>query len=225
MRILVVEDSEALRMAMQKGLERSGFVVDVVADGQQGWIHASRSDYDVVVLDLLLPKLDGLTLLRRLRAAGSAVHVLVLTAKSTVRERIEGLAAGADDYLGKPFDFDELVARIQALGRRRYAAKDPVLHIGALALDTVRREARYGGLLLPLTPREYGLLRLLVLRAGTVVTRETIEDHLYNELTLPSSNAVESAMSTLRTKLRAAGAGDLIVTRRGQGYLLGADGP
>lgn len=220
MRILVVEDSEALRLGLHQGLTSSGFVVDVVADGHQGWIHASKNDYDVVILDLMLPKLDGLSLLRRLREAGSVVHVLVLTAKNAVRERIEGLAAGADDYLGKPFDFDELVARIQALGRRRYGSKNPMLRIGALTLDTTRHEAWYGDSMLPLTPREYGLLRLLVLREGTVVSRETIEDHLYNELTLPSSNTVESAMSTLRTKLRAAGAPDLISTRRGQGYLL-----
>jgi len=220
MRILLVEDSEALRMALTQGLTNSGFVLDAVADGQQGWIYASSNDYDVMILDLMLPKLDGLSLLQRLRAAGNTTHVLVLTAKSAVRERIEGLAAGADDYLGKPFDFGELVARIRALGRRRYATKDPVLRIGGLALDTIRQEARYGETLLPLTPREYGLLALLVLRAGTVVSRETLEDHLYNELTLPSSNAVESAMSALRTKLRAAGAPDLITTRRGQGYLL-----
>ncbi|HEX6813025.1 MAG TPA: response regulator transcription factor [Planctomycetota bacterium] len=224
MRILLVEDSEALRLGLTQGLASSGFVIDVAADGQEGWSYASRNDYDVMILDLMLPKLDGLSLLRRLRAAGNTMHVLVLTAKNAVRERIEGLAAGADDYLGKPFDFGELVARLHALGRRRYAAKDPVLRIGSLALDTVRHEARYNDVLLPLTPREYGLLRLLALRAGTVVSRETIEDHLYNELTLPSSNTVESAMSALRTKLRAAGAQDMITTRRGHGYLLEAGG-
>ncbi|HZN40146.1 MAG TPA: response regulator transcription factor [Planctomycetota bacterium] len=225
MRVLLVDDSETLRMALVKGLGASGFVLDAVADGQQGWVYATRNDYDVMILDLMLPKLDGLSLLRRLREHGSTMHVLVLTARSSVHERIEGLAAGADDYLTKPFDFGELVARLQALGRRRYARKDPVLHLGRLALDTVRHEVRFDEKLLALTPREYALLRVMVLRAGTVVSRETLEDHLYNELTLPSSNAVESAMSALRTKLRAAGAPDLIATRRGQGYLIESETP
>lgn len=224
MRILLVEDSEALRLALTKGLTAAGFVVDAVADGQQGWIYASRNDYDVMVLDLMLPLLDGLSLLRRLREAGISVHVLILTAKGSVRERIEGLATGADDYLAKPFDFDELVARLQALGRRRYARKETVLRVGNLSLDTIRQEVRVDDTLLALSPREYGLLRLLMLRSGAVVTRETIEDHLYNELTLPSSNAVESAMSTLRAKLRAAGTPDLISTRRGHGYVLEVPG-
>lgn len=220
MRILLVEDSEALRLALTKGLTASGFVVDAVADGHQGWVYASRNDYDVMVLDLMLPMLDGLSLLRRLREAGISVHVLVLTAKGAVRERIEGLATGADDYLAKPFDFGELVARLQALGRRRYARKETVIRVGKLALDTIRQVVHFDGTLLPLSPREFGLLRLLILRVGAVVSREAIEDHLYNELTLPSSNAVESAMSTLRTKLRAVGAPDLIATRRGHGYVL-----
>lgn len=220
MRVLLVEDSEALRLALTKGLTSSGFVVDAIADGQQGWIYASRNEYDVIVLDLMLPKVDGLTLLRRLREAGTDTHVLVLTARSSVEQRIEGLGAGADDYLTKPFDFGELVARIQALGRRRYAHKDPLLRIGRLTLDTLRREARIDEAPLTLTPREYGLLRLLAMRKGAVMSRIEIENHLYNELTLPSSNAVESAMSTLRAKLRAAGAPDLITTRRGHGYVL-----
>jgi len=220
MRILLVEDSEVLRLALTKGLDASGFVVDAVADGQQGWIYASRNDYDVVVLDLMLPILDGLSVLRRLREAGSSVHVLVLTAKGSVRERIEGLAAGADDYLTKPFDFGELVARLQALGRRRYARKETVLRVGRLTLDTIRQEVRLDDTLLPLSRREYGLLRLLMLKSGIVVSREAIEDQLYNELTLPSSNAVESAMSLLRSKLRAAGLPDAITTRRGHGYVL-----
>jgi DNA-binding response OmpR family regulator len=220
MRILLVEDSEVLRLALTKGLSASGFVVDAVADGQQGWIYASRNDYDVVVLDLMLPKLDGLSVLRRLREDGCSVHVLVLTAKGAVRERIEGLAAGADDYLAKPFDFGELVARLQALGRRRYARKETVLRVGKLALDTIRQEVRFEETPLPLSRREFGLLRLLMLKSGAVLSREAIEDHLYNELTLPSSNAVESAMSTLRSKLRAAGMPDPITTRRGQGYVL-----
>ena len=153
MRILLVEDSEVLRMALVQGLFDSGFVLDAVADGQQGWIYASRNDYDVIVLDLMLPKVDGLTLLTRLRAAGCNTHVIVLTARSSVRERIEGLAAGADDYLTKPFDFGELVSRIRALARRRYATKDPVLRIGELALATNRREARHGDHAQALTPR------------------------------------------------------------------------
>ena len=219
MRVLVIEDSERLQLALRTGFEKSGFVVDVVGDGKLGWTYASRNDYDVVVLDLMLPVVDGLTLLRRLRAEGHGVHVLVLTAKGTLEQRVEGLRAGADDYLAKPFEFAELVARVEALGRRRYAAKSPVLTFGPLEIDTARRVARVSKREVDMNPREFALLHFLALRKDQVVARQVIEDHLYNEITLPNSNAVDSAVCTLRRKLRDAGCPSLIRTRRGSGYM------
>ena len=143
MKVLVIEDSERLQRSLKHGLSRSGFAVDVVGDGEDGLAYARHGKYDVIILDLLLPKLDGLTVLRRLRAEGSNVHVLILSAKDRVPERIEGLQLGADDYLTKPFEFDELVARLRALVRRKYGAKSPLHEIGPLQVDTGRRAVTY----------------------------------------------------------------------------------
>ncbi|MCA8978159.1 MAG: response regulator transcription factor [Planctomycetes bacterium] len=219
MRVLVIEDSKILRESLQRGLSCSGFVVDVVGDGRQGWIYASRNDYDVVVLDLMLPSMDGMEILTKLRAEGHDCHVLVLTARDALEQRVAGLKAGADDYLTKPFEFDELVARIEALGRRRYARKSPVLVEGDLEVDQGSRQIRYRGAVIEVARREFNLLRFLLLRRGEIVTRIEIEDHLYNEHTLPDSNSVDSAICSLRRKLRHAGCPDVIATRRGVGYV------
>ena len=222
MRVLVVEDSERLQLALRTGLQKSGFTVDVVGSGRDGWAHARRNDYDVVVLDLMLPELDGLTVLRRLRAEGHQTHVLVLTAKGTVAERVAGLRAGADDYLVKPFQFEELVARIEALGRRRVAPRKPVLDVGELRIDPSRQRVTVGDRTVDLTRREFALLHYLALRQEQVVTRTEIEDHLYHGHNPPSSNAVDSAVCVVRRKLRAAGCEHAIETRRGSGYVLSA---
>ncbi len=219
MRVLVIEDSEILRQSLQRGLRKSGFVVDVVADGEQGWIHASCNDYEVVVLDLGLPKLDGLDLLRRLRAEGHDCHVLVLTARDALGDRLTGLRAGADDYLVKPFAFDELVARIEALSRRRSSNRSPVLAFGDLTLHVASRELRWKDTVIPTTRREFNLIRYLCLRKNEVVTRFEIEDHLYDEHSLPESNSVSSAIYSLRRKLQEAGCPPMIETRRGVGYV------
>ncbi len=222
MRLLVVEDSAILRFSITTALERTGHVVDAVGDGRQGWIYASRNDYDAVVLDRLLPEIDGVEVLKRLRAEGHAVHVLLLTVRGTVPDRVEGLRAGADDYLTKPFDMAELIARVEALGRRRYSTKSPLLQVGPLSFDTAAREVRHGLELVDLTRREYDLLHYLAMRRGEVVSRMEIEDHMYNEHSLPNSNTVEALVCNVRKKLRALDCMEAIETRRGNGYVLGA---
>ena len=220
MRVLVIEDSRRLRQAISTGLRRSGFAVDVAADGEEGLWLAQSNSYDVLILDLMLPKMSGLDLLRQLRSEGNAVHVLILTARDEVRDRVEGLDAGADDYLVKPFAFEELIARVQALVRRGYAAKNPLVEIDAVAIDTAGRRVLCSGAALALTPREYALLELLALMRGQVVSRTRIENHIYDERVDPMSNVVDSTICSLRRKLQDAGAPALIETRRGEGYLI-----
>jgi DNA-binding response OmpR family regulator len=222
MRVLVVEDSEKLRRAIQFALRKAGYVVDASGDGEEGLWFAQSNDYDAVVLDLMLPRLDGLTLLKRLRQAGRDLPVLVLTVKSDVADRVAGLRAGADDYLAKPFAVEELLARVEALVRRRYGGKRERLRIGGLELDTTARTASHHGRSIELTPREYRLLELLVRRSGEVVSRTVIEAHIYSDETEVFSNSVESAISVLRRKIEAAGLPPLITTRRGMGYVLQA---
>ncbi len=222
MRLLVIEDSPRLQESLKTGLTRSGFAVDVVGDGDRGLIFARRGVYDVIILDLMLPGMDGLEVLQRLRESGSEAQVLILTAKHSVAERVHGLELGADDYLPKPFAFDELVARVHALVRRTYASKGRSIEIGDLTLDTVGRRVERAGVEIDLTRREYRVLEYLAHRKGETVTRIEIEDHIYNENRLPGSNAIESAISVIRKKLKHANGdgGDLIHTRHGIGYCL-----
>ncbi len=221
MRVLVVEDSEALRESLRVGLVHEGFAVDVACDGKQGLSYARSNPYDILVLDLMLPELDGISVLNQLRDKPDRPHVLVLTAKDRVEDRVLGLNAGADDYLVKPFAFDELLARMHALVRRRYEERSSALEIGELTLDIVGRRATHRGRALELSAREYALLEYLALRRGQTVSREEIEDHIYGVTKLPSSNAVDSAICILRAKFGPDGK-DLIRTRRGQGYVLEA---
>ncbi|HWN97350.1 MAG TPA: response regulator transcription factor [Methylomirabilota bacterium] len=222
MRLLLVEDSPRLQATIALGLRKAGYAVDVSGDGEDALWRARDGSYDLVILDVMLPKLDGLTVLRKLRAAGSAAHVLMLTVKDHVNDRVAGLRAGADDYLAKPFAFDELLARVEALVRRRYEKKNPVVRIGELELNTTARLVSCHGEVMALTPREYRLLEFLAQRAGEVVSRAEIEEHIYSDEKDLFSNAVESAISVLRRKLDAADCGPLIHTRRGMGYVLQA---
>ena len=219
MRVLIVEDSEHLRESLRKGLSREGFAVDVAADGELGLSYARNNPYDVLVLDLMLPKLDGLGLLERLQEKEDRPHVLVLTARDRVEDRVAGLNTGADDYLVKPFAFEELLARVHALVRRRYQERAPALKVGGLVVDVVARTAAFRDRMLDLTAREYSLLEYLAMRRGQTVTREEIEDHIYGVNRLPASNAVDSTICILRSKLGSHGK-DLIRTKRGQGYVL-----
>ncbi len=216
MKVLVVEDSERLQRSLEHGLHRSGFAVDVVGDGEEGLAYARHGKYDVVVLDLMLPKLDGLSLLKKLRDAGNKVHVLILSAKDQVDERIEGLQLGADDYLTKPFAFEELVARLQALVRRKYNSKSPVHRVGPLQIDTGRRTVVRDDEEVPLTRSEYSALEYLVARRGRVVPKIELLDHLYAGAGHGSENAVEVLIHQLRKKVN----GGVIQTRRGHGYVI-----
>ncbi len=224
MRILIVEDSQTLSESLRAGLASEGFAVDVAGDGKSGLSYARNNPYDVIILDLLLPGLDGFGVLAGLREKPDRPHVLVLTARDRVQDRVTGLNAGADDYLVKPFAFEELLARLHALVRRRYEERSPVVNVGGLALDLVARKAAFRGSVLDLTAREYALLEYLVVRRGQTVSREEIEDHIYGVNKLPSSNAVDSAISILRTKFGPDGK-HLIKTRRGMGYVLDEPAP
>ena len=220
MRVLFVEDSKRLQTSVARGLRKAGYAVDVAGDGEDGLCRAETNEYDVVLLDLMLPKLDGMSLLRRLRAQGRGTHVLILTAKDAVEDRVGGLQSGADDYLVKPFAFEELLARLQALCRRSYQHKNPRMTIGNLEIDLAARVVSREGKPIDLTPREFMLLEYLALRHGEVVPRAEIEAHIYGEATELMSNAVDSAICTLRKKITPGGASPLIRTRRGMGYVL-----
>jgi len=223
MRVLVVEDYAPVRAAVQEGLAENGFAVDVASDGEEGLWLARSNPYDVIVLDLMLPKLDGMGVLRKLRAEGSQVAVLVLTARDQLDDRVKGLDLGADDYLVKPFAFAELLARVRALVRRRYEVRDPTIRVGEVEIDTARREVRRGGEAIALSAREYALLEYLAMRLGQVVTRTDIWEHVYDFHSEAHSNVVDVYIGYLRKKLERDGAPKLIHTRRGQGYLLGVE--
>lgn len=220
MKILLVEDYAPLRATLLKGLRDAGHTVDAAADGEEGLWFAQGQEFDVIVLDLMLPGIDGLELLRRLRAGGKQTHVLILTARDAVDDRVRGLEFGADDYLTKPFAFEELKARINALGRRRFAAKSPALRIGDLEIDRGARRVSRGARTLQLGAKPYALLELLALRAGEVVSREELWSQLYAFDDEPSSNLLEVYVAQLRRKLEAEGEPRLIHTHRGVGYQL-----
>lgn len=221
MRILLVEDYAPLLRALRQGLEEAGFAVDAAADGQEGLWYARSNQYDVIVLDIMLPQIDGLTILKRLRQGGKSAHVLMLTARDTLEDRVQGLNLGADDYLVKPFAFEELLARVRALVRRHYENKSPVIQVGDLRIDTAARVVERAGLPLELTAREYALLEYLALRAGQVVSRTEMWEHLYDFHSDAESNVVDVYIGYLRKKIERPDAPQLIHTRRGQGYMLG----
>jgi len=223
MRILVVEDSARLRQSVSTWLRRNGFAVDASADGEEGLYLAETNDYDVIVLDIMLPKLDGLALLQRLRKRGKQTHVLLLTAKNTVPDRVHGLELGADDYLVKPFALEELLARVKALCRRAYGSKDSRLVVADLEIDTTARKVTRAGKPVALQAREYALLEYLARRRGHIVTRAEIEEHIYGGEVELASNTVDSAICSLRQKLGEANPAPLIHTRRGLGYELAAE--
>ena len=216
MRVLYVEDSEVMRRSVRRALRHAGYAVDTAPDGEEGLAMAKLNSYDVLVLDVMLPKLDGLEILARLRASGASTHILLLTARDTVEDRVEGFHLGADDYLVKPFALAELIARVGALCRRAYGAKVGTIHIGNLHLDLSSRRLERDGAEVNLTAREWRLLEYLALRRGQVVPRAEIEAHIYDELVEPMSNVVDAAIYSLRRKIGT----ELIRTRRGLGYIL-----
>ena len=220
MRILIVEDYTPLRNSLSQGLTEAGFAVDATGDGEEGLWFADTSHYDAIILDLMLPGMDGLTILAKLRGKKNATPVLILTAKDAISDRVRGLDSGADDYVTKPFDFAELLARINALIRRRYDHESPVLTLADLAIDTRARSVTRAGKEIELTAKEYMLLEYLVLRRGQVVTRSEIMEHVYDFNADLMSNVIDVRIRTLRRKLECGGLSRLIHTRRGLGYLL-----
>ncbi len=223
MRILLVEDHRPLVRALRQGLEEEGFAVDEALDGEEADFKANSVEYDVIVLDVMLPKIDGVTLLQRWRKKGLKTHVLMLTARDALEDKVKGLDAGADDYLTKPFELEELLARIRALIRRRHQVKDPVIRVFDLEIDTAARSVKRAGQSIHLTPREYGLLEFLAFHRGRVVTRSMIWEHLYDEHDESTSNVVDVYIRYLRNKIDKGFDPPLILTRWGEGYQLRGD--
>ncbi len=219
MRILVIEDDPHIASIVGESLTDAGYSVAVAADGEEGFLDARLNDYDLVVLDLTLPTLDGLDIARRLRAAGKATPILMLTARDRAQDTIAGLDAGADDYLTKPFSLDELLARVRALLRRDGATRARVMRVGDLELDTVTREVRRAGRVVDLSAREYVLLEYLVHHAGQALMRAQLEQSVWSESDV-GSNVVEVYIGYLRQKVDAPFATPLIRTVRSVGYTL-----
>ncbi len=220
MRLLIVEDSPTLAASLQTTLEQDGHACDHAGDGEQAIAFLAGHDYDLLVLDWMLPRRDGLQVLRALRGSGARARVLMLSARDTVADRVAALDAGADDYLVKPFALDELQARVRALARRARDGGDTVLELDGLQVDTSARRARWRGVDLQLSPKEYALLELLLRERGKVLSRPAIFDRLYDSASESSDKVVEVILSTLRGKLARAGAPDPIHTRRGFGYVI-----
>ena len=220
MKLLLVEDSERLQRSLSTGLKKHGFTVDQAFDGEQALAYTAVNQYDAIILDLMLPKIDGLTVLSTLRNEGNDCHVLILSAKDQTEDRVRGLDLGADDYLVKPFAFNELVSRLHALGRRRSGVKNPVIEIEGIKVDSVAQQVYFDDQPVALTPHEYRLLEYLVRRRGRVFSHDQLIDQLYDTCSYVTRNAVEAHISTLRKRLNLAGAPNLIKTRRGFGYLI-----
>jgi DNA-binding response OmpR family regulator len=224
MRLLLVEDEPNAAHVLAKGLREQGYAVDLAVNGEAALFQVATTDYDAVILDVMLPLKDGFAVCRAVRESGSSVPILMVTARDAVDARIEGLDCGADDYLVKPFDFGELLARLRALIRRgRHPVLPARVTIGALALDTRGRRVWVGSRELSLTSKEYALLEYLARRAGDVVSRADISEHVWDEHYDPLSNVVDVYIQRLRRKLDQTGQGSLIRTRRGEGYQLTAD--
>ncbi|HYW43815.1 MAG TPA: response regulator transcription factor [Bryobacteraceae bacterium] len=220
MRILVVEDQVRVAGFIAKGLREKAYAVDVARDGEQALYQASVNEYDLVILDVMLPVRDGHSVCRELRAAGFRAPILMLTARDSVDDRVAGLDSGADDYLTKPFDFKELLARLRALLRRSTTLRPPVARVADLTLDTGSHAVTRAGKTVGLTAKEYALLEFLVLNEGRVVGRERIAQHVWDESFDPFSNIIDVYVKRLRNKLDTGYGQRLIHTRRGEGYIL-----
>lgn len=218
MRALLVEDAPDVIQDLGDALADAGFVVDSARDGEEAWYRGDTEDYDVIILDLGLPRLDGLSVLKRWRAAGRLTPVMILSARGDWMEKVEGIEAGADDYLGKPFEMGELLARVKGLTRRSAGRGSNIIQLGALVLDTGRMTASVAGRLVRLSPLEYRLVNYLAHHPGRPVSAGEIAEHLYGLSEQNDANAVEALMARVRKKLGA----EMISTRRGFGYVLEA---
>ena len=215
MRVLLVEDELAIARDVAAALGGTGYIVDIVPDGVEGWFRASTEDYDAVILDLGLPKLDGLSVVRRLREEGSTVPILVLTARGSWLQRVEGIDAGADDYLTKPFEMEELLARLAALLRRVGRYGTPLIEIGSIQIDTRRLRVLIAGRAVDLSPLEFRLLRYLAHNRDRVVAQSELVEHVYGSEET-DSNTIEALVARLRRKIGSTAIG----TRRGHGYIM-----
>jgi two-component system, OmpR family, response regulator len=220
MRVLVVEDEVRLALLLKRGLEEEGYAVDSSGDGAEALWHATETDYDAIVLDIMLPSMDGLEVTRRLRAEGRWTPVLLLTARDAIDDRVVGLDAGADDYLVKPFSFAELAARVRALVRRGRVERPTVLEVGDLRLDPARRRAWRAEVELDLSPKEFALLELFLSHPGEVLTRTRILEHVWDFAYDPASNVVDQYVGYLRRKIDRPFGRDDLETVRGAGYRL-----
>ena len=220
MKLLLVEDSERLQRSLSTGLKKHGFTLDQAFDGEQALAYTAVNQYDAIVLDLMLPKIDGLTVLSTLRSEGKDCHVLILSANDQTEDRVRGLDLGADDYLVKPFAFNELVSRLQALNRRRSGVKNPMIEIDGIKIDSVAQRVVFDDQPVRLTPHEYQLLEFLARRRGRVYSHDQLIEQLYDANSYVTRNAVEAHVCALRKRLDSAGAPVLVKTRRGFGYLI-----
>jgi len=220
MRVLVVEDEEPIAEAIERGLSKLGYAVDVALDGADALDKASVNNYDIVCLDLNLPKVDGVEVCRRLREDRFSGGIIMLTARSSIRERIEGLDNGADDYLVKPFAFSELAARIRAITRREGGLREPVITTRGLELDPNTNRTRRDGVEIHLTPKEFSLLYYLARNEGRAVPQEELLEHIWDEHANPFTQTVKVHMNNLRRKLNDGFGDQLIETIRGKGYVL-----
>ncbi len=220
MRVLVVEDDSRIAAFVAKGLRENSYAVDVAADGDEAIYLASINTYDLFILDINLPKKDGFDVCREIRESGNTKPILMLTARDAVDDRISGLDTGADDYLIKPFEFRELLARLRALLRRQNEVRAPKIVIADLEIDTISQTMRRGGKQIDLTTKEYALLEFLALNKGKVVGREEISEHVWDDTFDPFSNLIEVYIKRLRKKFDEGYAVQLIHTRRGSGYIL-----
>lgn len=218
MRVLVVEDEPALAAQVKQRLVKEGFAVDVAGDGKEGLFLGSEYAYDVAIVDLGLPKLDGFSLIKELRKRARKVPVLTLTARASWQDKVDVLNGGADDYVVKPFQMEELIARVQVLVRRGAGQASPVVQVDNLALDTVRTEARVDDQVLELTAYEYKVLEYLVMHQGKVVSKTELTEHIYEQDFDRDSNTIEVFVGRLRKKIKEAGGRDWISTLRGRGY-------
>jgi DNA-binding response OmpR family regulator len=220
MRVLVVEDEAALAASIKGSLERSGFRVDLADNGEDAWVLGDTEDFTAVILDLGLPRMDGLSVLKRWRTTGRRMPVVILTARGTWMERVEGIDAGADDYLSKPFQMEELLARLHAVLRRSAGQAMNTVTIGSLVIDQRRKSVTADGVPVELTPLEFSLLCCFVLRPGEIISASELLDQVYGHGSEKDANVLEALLGRLRRKIGS----DVILTRRGQGYFLRVDG-
>lgn len=220
MRIILIEDEKQLAKIIKKGLEEEGYSVDIAHDGEEGLYLLENINADAAVIDIMLPKIDGLSVLSKIRKHGIKIPVILLTARNTFSDRIKGLDAGADDYLSKPFDFGELLARIRSLLRRKAEVKEAVIRIADLEINTASHEVKRNGKVIHLSAKEYAILEYLSYRKDVVITRIEITEHIYDENFDLDSNIVDVYINYLRNKIDKDSKNKLIHTVRGVGYML-----